>query len=111
MKLLEGERFGEADTPGGGGLDEALVADEEDRRLVGALGDDPVHFLAERRRVREAQETAQGQRARAMTSLAASSTTGCPKVSSMRRMAVFPAPGAPVRTYAGMTNSSNTDSG
>src|ERR1039457_2102247 len=44
-----------------------------------------------------------------MTSVAASSTTGYPLTSSRRRMAVFPAPGAPVRTYDGMAKSSRAD--
>jgi hypothetical protein len=40
--------------------------------------------------------------AEAMTSVAASSTTAYPMISSWRRMAVFPAPGGPVRMYDGM---------
>src|SRR5450631_187179 len=42
---------------------------------------------------------------RAMTSVAASSTTAAPLRSNRRRTAVFPAPGAPVRMYLIIANS------
>ena len=59
MQLLEGEGVLQADPPGSGGLDEALVADEEDRLLVDAFSDDPVDLPEENRRRRETQVAAQ----------------------------------------------------
>jgi hypothetical protein len=61
VELLEGERVLEADPPGRGGLDEALVADEEDRRLVRAFRDGAIDLTGEPSRGAETQIAAQSQ--------------------------------------------------
>jgi hypothetical protein len=63
VKLLEDQRVLEADSPGGGGLNEALVADEEDRRLVRALRHDSIDLTGKQGRCGQAQVAAQGERA------------------------------------------------
>jgi hypothetical protein len=63
VELPEDERVLEADPPGGGGLNEALVADEEDRRLVHTLRHDSIDFTGKQVRRCEAQVAAQNQSA------------------------------------------------
>src|SRR5258708_28853746 len=61
VELVEDERVLEADLPGGGRLDEALVADEEGRRLVRALREHLADLSREQARRGEAEVAAQGQ--------------------------------------------------
>lgn len=63
VELLEDERVLEADPPGRGGLDKALVADEEDRCLVHALRHDSLDLPCQQVRRCEAKVVAQSQNA------------------------------------------------
>jgi hypothetical protein len=61
VESLEDERVLKADLPGCGGLHEALVADEEDHRLVCSLRGYPADLFVEQARSGESQVAAEGQ--------------------------------------------------
>ena len=63
MDSLELQSILEGDPPGRGPLNEPLMADEEDGRLVDAHSLDSVDFLGQQARWRKPQVAAQGQRA------------------------------------------------